>query len=97
MRLRLADRETTVQLNANGIGKSAQSRLRSTHPDAAGVARGGRLDCELVFSGADGLGRPSSPVSGSPPDPVRTFRLELEIASTRHSAAILPVSRVVDR
>ena len=91
MRLRLADRETTVQLNANGIGKSAQSWLRSTHPDAAGVARGGRLDCELVFNGADGLGRPS------PPSPVRTFRLELEIASTRHSAAILPVSRVVDR
>lgn len=40
---------------------------------------------------------PTGSAAPPPPSPVRTFRLELEIASTRHSAAILPVSRVVDR
>jgi hypothetical protein len=90
VRLRLGDRGPTLQLNANGIGKSAQTWLRINHTDASGLARGDRLDDELVFSGADWRAPTSAPVPDPLPNPSRTFRLELEIASTRHSAALPP-------
>ena len=67
--LRLGDRESTVQLNANGTGKSAQTWRRIPHPDASDVARGGRLDCDLVFRGADGLDRSPPPGPDALPDP----------------------------
>ena len=97
VRLRLGDRETTVQLNANGTGKSARTWRRIPHTDASGVARGGRLACDLVFRGADGLDRSPPPAPDALPDPDAPLRLALEIASLRHSAALLPISRVVGR
>ena len=97
VRLRLGDRETTVQLNANGTGKSAQTWRRIPHTDASGVARGGRLACDLAFRGADGLDRSPPPAPDALPDPDGTFQLALENASLRHSAALLPISRAVGR
>ncbi len=97
VRVRLGNRESTVQLNSNGIGKTAHAWLRLNNTDESGLARGGRLEFELIFSGADWLALqpPSTTSAGSSASSVHTLPLEIEIGTTRHSVAVTLVNRVI--
>ncbi len=91
VRARLGDREIVVELNAAGIGKAPQAWFRINNTDDTSLARGGRLDFELVFNGADWLERPTP---GAPAR--RPLPLTIEIGSTRHTAEVTLVSRVIE-
>jgi FtsP/CotA-like multicopper oxidase with cupredoxin domain len=97
VRIRLGDRETAVQLNSNGIGKTTDAWLRINNTDEAGLARGGRLEFELVFSGADWLegNSPGTTANGTAPATERSRPLAIELASARHSVVVSLANRVI--
>lgn len=92
VRLRLGSRETTVQLNANGIGKATQAWLRINNTDESGFARGGRLEFELVFNGTDWLNQVPT---DTPQPPSQRVPLEIEIGAARHLISVCLVNRVI--
>jgi hypothetical protein len=83
VRVRLGDREIVVELNAAGIGKAPHAWFRINNTEDTSRARGGRLDFELFFNGADWLGRPAP---GAPAH--RPLPLVIEIGSARLTAAV---------
>lgn len=91
VRARLGDREIVAELNAAGIGKAPHAWFRVNNTDDTSTARGGRLDFELVFHGADWLERPAPGATVRRPLP-----LTIEIGSTRHTAEVTLVSRVIE-
>lgn len=92
VRLRLGTREATVQLNSNGIGKGAHAWLRINNTDESGLARSGRLEFELVFSGADWLDQAPA---GAAPGPSHTVPLAIELGSTQHAVTVTLANRVI--
>ena len=89
--VKFGEKEITFHLNEQGIGKEPRAMLRINNADESSVARGGRLDFQLTFSGADWLdGIP--PAAG--PTAARVVPLVLEIGPARHTTTVPIVSRV---
>jgi hypothetical protein len=93
VRVRFGENEITFRLNEQGIGREPRAMLRIHNTDEAGIARGGRLDFQLYFNGADWLDGlpPASPGAD------RSAPLAIEMGESRHAATVRVKNRVIEK
>ncbi len=96
VRVQFAGKETVFQLNEQGLGKEPRAMLRISNTEETSLVRGGQLDFQLTFSGADWLDnvRPPGAAGMGASAPPLSVPLVIDIGSARHTAVLSIVSRV---
>ncbi len=94
VRVQFAGKETVFQLNEQGLGKEPRAQLRISNTEETSLVRGGQLDFQLTFSGADWLDAIRAPGSvGLGASPI-SAPLAIDIGPAHHTAVVRIVSRV---